>query len=141
MSLTSMTGFARTGGGCGAWRWTVELKCVNAKGLDPRLRLPPAFDRIEAEAKTRIGKALARGACFATIVAQRGGGGVTARGDTALMAEIAAAAREAAAKFGLAPATLDGVLAVRGVVEVVESVDDEAAMAAGRARGGGRSRQ
>ena len=46
------------------------------------------------------------------------------------MAEIAAAAREAAEKFGLAPATLDGVLAVRGVVEVVESVDDEAAMAA-----------
>ncbi|MFZ2108503.1 MAG: YicC/YloC family endoribonuclease, partial [Roseiarcus sp.] len=130
MSLTSMTGFARAVGAFGAWRWTVELKCVNAKGLDLRLRLPPAFDRIEAEAKTRIGKALARGTCFATIVAQREGGGVTARVDTALMAEIAAAAREAAEKFGLAPATLDGVLAVRGVVEVVESVDDEAAMAA-----------
>jgi len=130
MSLTSMTGFARAVGAFGAWRWTVELKCVNAKGLDLRLRLPPAFDRIEAEAKTRIGKALARGTCFATIVAQREGGGVTARVDTALMAEIAAAAREAAERFGLAPATLDGVLAVRGVVEVVESVDDEAAMAA-----------
>ena len=52
MSLTSMTGFARAVGAFGAWRWTVELKCVNAKGLDLRLRLPPAFDRIEAEAKT-----------------------------------------------------------------------------------------
>src|SRR5277367_2920799 len=128
MSLTSMTGFARAVGAFGAWRWTVELKCVNAKGLDLRLRLPPAFDRIEAEAKTRIGKALARGTCFATIVAQREGGGVTARVDTALMAGIAAAAREAAEKFGLAPATLDGLLAVRGVVETAESVDDEAAM-------------
>src|SRR5271170_5210039 len=77
MSLTSMTGFARAVGASGAWRWTVELKCVNAKGLDLRLRLPPAFDRIEAQAKTRIGKALERGTCFATIVAQREGGGVT----------------------------------------------------------------
>src|ERR1700726_1802386 len=121
MSLTSMTGFARAVGAFGAWRWTVELKCVNAKGLDLRLRLPPAFDRIEAEAKTRIGKGLAGGAGFAPLLAQPEGGG-TAGGDTALMAEIAAAARGAAAKFGLAPATLDGVLAVRGVVEVVESV-------------------
>jgi uncharacterized protein (TIGR00255 family) len=124
-----MTGFARATGAEGAWRWTVELKCVNAKGLDLRLRLPPAFDRIEAEAKARIGKALARGTCFATISAQRQGAGVTARVDTELLAQIAAAAREAAAKFGLAPATLDGLLAVRGVVETFESVDEEAAMA------------
>jgi len=128
LSITSMTGFARAVGASGAWRWTVELKCVNAKGLDLRLRAPPAFDRIEVEAKARIGKALARGTCFATIAAQREGAGVTARVDTALMAQIAAAGREAAEKFGLAPPTLDGVLAVRGVVEVVEAVDDEAAM-------------
>jgi uncharacterized protein (TIGR00255 family) len=130
MPLTSMTGFARAIGALGAWRWTVELKCVNAKGLDLRLRLPPAFDRIEAEAKARIGKALARGTCFATINAQREGGGLTARVDSALMAQIAVAAKSAAETYGLAPPTLDGVLAVRGVVEMVETVDDENAMAA-----------
>ena len=41
MTLASMTGFARAAGAEGPWRWTVELKCVNAKGLDLRLRLPP----------------------------------------------------------------------------------------------------
>src|SRR5271163_5140487 len=102
MNLTSMTGFARAVGAFGAWRWTVELKCVNAKGLDLRLRLPTAFDRIEAEAKARIGKALARGTCFATINATREGAGLTARVDAALMAQIAVAAKAAAEKFGLA---------------------------------------
>src|SRR5271169_657512 len=129
MSLTSMTGFARAVGAFGAWRWTVEVKCVNAKGLDLRLRLPPAFDRIEADARARLSRALARGTCFATISAQREGAGVDARVDSAVLAKIIAAAREAGETFGLAPPTMDGVIAVRGVVDLVESADDEATMA------------
>jgi uncharacterized protein (TIGR00255 family) len=130
MSLTSMTGFSRAAGALGPWRWTVEIKCVNAKGLDLRLRLPPGFDRIESEARARLAKALARGSCFATITAQREGAGARARLDMGALEEIIVAARAAAAKAGLAPPTMDGVLAVRGVVEVVEAVDDEASFAA-----------
>ncbi len=130
MTLTSMTGFARAAGAHGPWRWTVELKCVNAKGLDLRLRVPAAFDRIEGEARARLAKALARGACFATISAQREGASAEARVDVAALASIAAAAREAAKAAGLAPPTMDGLLAVRGVVEVVEAADDEATIAA-----------
>ena len=130
MSLTSMTGFARVAGARGPWRWTVEIKCVNAKGLDLRLRLPPGFDRIEAEARTRLGKALTRGACFVTIAASRVGAATRTRLDLSALEEIISAARAAATKAGLAPPTMDGVLAVRGVVEVVEAVDDEAGFAA-----------
>ena len=130
MTLSSMTGFARSQGAQGAWRWAVELKCVNAKGLDLRLRVPAGFDRIEAEARGKLSKALARGTLFATISAQRDGAGVAARVDEALLAEVAAAARAAAERFGLAPPTLDGLLGVRGVVEAVEREDDEASKAA-----------
>ena len=130
MSLTSMTGFSRAAGAQGPWRWTVEIKCVNAKGLDLRLRLPPGFDRIESEARARLAKGLARGACFATVAAQRDGAGAQARLDPRALEEIIAVARAAAAKAGLAPPTMDGVLAVRGVVEVVEAADDEASLAA-----------
>jgi uncharacterized protein (TIGR00255 family) len=130
MSLTSMTGFSRAAGALGPWRWTVEIKCVNAKGLDLRLRLPPGFDRIESEARARLAKGLARGSCFATITAQREGVGAKARLDANALEEIILAARAAAAKAGLAPPTMDGVLAVRGVVEVVEAGDDEASLAA-----------
>jgi len=130
MTLASMTGFARAQGARGPWRWTVEIKCVNAKGLDLRLRVPPAFEALEAEARARLNAALARGTVFATLNATRDGAAMTARIDKALLGELASAGRAAAERFGLAPPTLDGLLAVRGVVEIVEAEDDEAARAA-----------
>ena len=132
VTLSSMTGFARAQGALGSWRWTVEIKCVNAKGLDLRVRVPTGFDRIEAPARARLAKALSRGTVFANLSAPRENAGVTARIDARLLAELAAAAREAAERFGLAPPTLDGLLAVRGVVEAAE--------AAGRRGGAGGDR-
>src|ERR1700722_16195300 len=127
MAVGSMTGFARAAGSGGAWRWTFELKTVNAKGLDIRLRMPAPFDRAEGEARTRPAKALARGTCFATLSAQREGATATARIDLAALESIAVAARAAALKAGLAPPTMDGLLALRGVLETADVEDDEAA--------------
>jgi len=133
MGLMSMTGFARAVGARPPWRWTVELRCVNAKGLDVRLRLPSGFESLETEARARLAKALARGTCFAAVSATREGAAAEARVDAAALMKIAAAAREAAAKAGLAPPTMDGVLAVRGVVEMVEAEEDEGSLAAAQA--------
>jgi uncharacterized protein (TIGR00255 family) len=130
MSLSSMTGFARASGAAGAWRWVFELKSVNAKGLDLRLRTPAGFDRIEGEARTRLGRALARGTCFATLSAQREGATLQARVNKEALAAIVSAVKEAADGAGLAPPTLDGILAIRGVIDVVEAGDDEPALAA-----------
>jgi uncharacterized protein (TIGR00255 family) len=130
MSVSSMTGFARAAGSSGPWRWAFELKSVNAKGLDLRLRMPTPFDRIETEARARLAKALARGTCFGALVAQREGAAIEARIDRVALESIAAAAREAAGKAGLAPPTMDGLLALRGVVETIEAGDDETSIAA-----------
>jgi uncharacterized protein (TIGR00255 family) len=130
MALNSMTGFARAAGSNGAWRWAFEVKTVNAKGLDIRLRMPAPFDRVEAEARARVAKALARGTCFVTLSAQREGGLSGARIDEAALGSIAAAARAAAEKAGLSPPTMDGLLALRGIAEIAETEDDEAAVAA-----------
>ena len=108
-------------GAAARWRWTFELKTVNAKGLDIRLRMPAPFDRVETEARTRLAKALARGTCFATLSAQREGAATAARIDLAALESIAVAARAAAVKAGLAPPTMDGLLALRGVVEAAEA--------------------
>ncbi len=126
MAVKSMTGFARAAGSGGGWRWGFEIKSVNAKGLDLRLRMPAPFDRAEVEARARLAKALARGACFATLTAQREGAASEARIDQAALEAIAAVARAAAERTGLAPPTMDGLLALRGVVEVAEASDDEA---------------
>ena len=128
MAVGSMTGFARAAGSGGAWRWTFELKTVNAKGLDIRLRMPAPFDRAEGEARTRLAKALARGTCFANLSAQREGATTAARIDLAALESIAVAARAAAVKTGLAPPTMDGLLALRGVLETADIEDGEAAV-------------
>lgn len=114
----------------GSWRWSFEIKSVNAKGLDLRLRVPAGFDRIEGEARARLGRALARGTCFATLSAQREGATLQARVNKEALTAIAGAVKEAAEATGLAPLTLDGVLAIKGVVDVVEAGDDEPALAA-----------
>src|SRR5450755_51474 len=114
MSLSSMTGFARASGASEPYRWVFELKSVNAKGLDLRLRVPPSFDRIEGEARARLGRALARGTCFATLSAQREGGALQARVNKEILTALLDAVKEAAAGAGLAPPTLDGLLAIRG---------------------------
>ena len=130
MAVNSMTGFARAAGSSGAWRWAFEVKSVNAKGLDLRLRMPSPFDRVEAEARARLAKALARGTCFATLTAQREGASSAARIEQAALASIASAASAAAEAAGLAPPTMDGLLGMRGIVEIAEAEDDEAAVAA-----------
>ena len=130
MPVSSMTGFARSSGSSGPWRWAFELKSVNAKGLDLRLRMPAPFDRVETEARARLAKALARGTCFGALTAQREGAAIEARIDRAALESIAAAAREAAAKAGLTPPTMDGLLALRGVVETADAADDDASIAA-----------
>src|SRR5262252_9391669 len=58
MALSSMTGFARSAGTSGAYAWAWELKSVNGKGLDIRLRLPIGWDAVDAPVRAR---AAARG--------------------------------------------------------------------------------
>jgi uncharacterized protein (TIGR00255 family) len=130
MPVSSMTGFSRATGGSGSWRWAFEVKSVNAKGLDIRLRIAAPFDRVETEARARFAKALSRGTCFGTLTAQREGAALEARIDRAALDSIAVAAREAAQKAGLAPPTMDGILGLRGIVETIEAGDNEASIEA-----------
>jgi uncharacterized protein (TIGR00255 family) len=67
MALSSMTGFARGQGAVGAYRWVWEIRSVNAKGLDLRLRLPPGWDAIEPVLRARAAEVLSRGTLHATL--------------------------------------------------------------------------
>ena len=60
MALQSMTGFARLDGQTGHHQWAWELRSVNGKGLDVRLRLPQGFERLEAEARRILSVRFAR---------------------------------------------------------------------------------
>ena len=124
-----MTGFARAQTMQAHWRLVWEIKSVNAKGLDLRLRLPPGFDVIEQDVRTRISTRIARGACYATLTAQREAGAPDVRLNEPAIAALTQALARLPMPDNLRPASIDGLLAIRGVVEVIESVDDEQAMA------------
>ena len=56
MTLSSMTGFARVGGGQDAFTWTWELRSVNGRGLDLRCRLPAGYEALEVAVRAAAAK-------------------------------------------------------------------------------------
>ncbi|GGF87079.1 hypothetical protein GCM10007301_53700 [Azorhizobium oxalatiphilum] len=125
MSLASMTGFARAHGLTGAWRWAWEIRSVNAKGLDLRLRVPNGFDALDAGARAAATKALSRGSVSGTFTVTREGDSISVGINQPALRTLYAAAREAATDLGSAPPSLDALLGVKGIVEVIEAEQSE----------------
>ncbi len=125
MALASMTGFARGHGVAGTYAWSWEIKSVNSKGLDLKLRLPPGWDAIEAPARTRTAEALARGAVFGNLIVKREGVAPVARVNEPVLTALLTTLKEFAGKVAVAPPTLDGILALKGVIEVTEAEENE----------------
>lgn len=133
MKIASMTGFAGAAGNAGSCRWAWELKSVNAKGLDVRLRLAQGFDAIEPDARLRISRKLARGTINAALTAQRDLAAPEVRVNQDVLGKLIAAVAEIKLPEAVAPATLDGLLAVRGVVEIADAAESEAEIFEARA--------
>ena len=131
MALASMTGFARVEGSEGETRWTWELRSVNGKNLDLRLRLPTGMEELEGELKARAARVLSRGNVSANLSVQRAQGeAVLSVNEAALEAVLRAIQVLHRRMPDAAPATLDGILAHKGVLELKEPEEDEAAQQA-----------
>src|SRR5262245_56941539 len=126
MALSSMTGFARGQGVTGAYVWSWELKSVNAKGLDLKLRLPTGWDAVEAPVRARAAESLARGAVFAMLTIAREGAAPVVRVNEPVLAAVLAQLKKLSGEVAAAPPTLDGILSLKGVIEVTEAEESEA---------------
>lgn len=131
MALKSMTGFARTEGNHGAYRWHWEIKSVNGKGLDCRFRLPSGFEDLESTLRDELGKAIKRGNCQAALQMDKSAAETTVRVNDAMLRDLLLASKkvsEVAAEQGaeVAPPTTDGLLSIRGVLETADVEEDEA---------------
>lgn len=125
MALSSMTGFARADGVSGSYVWGWELKSVNAKGLELRLRVPPGWDAIEPQARGRAGEALARGTVYANLSVNREGVAPSVRVNEPVLSAVLATIDDIAQRVDAAPPTLDGILSFKGVIEVSEADESE----------------
>lgn len=130
MGLASMTGFARADGALAGSRWTWELKTVNARGLDVRVRVPAGMEALEAQARADIAARLVRGTCNANLAVVREGALPLVKINEPVLESLVAALDVLKSRVDAAPPSLDGLLAVRGVVEIAEPEADEAARAA-----------
>ncbi|CRL09844.1 hypothetical protein NIT7321_00679 [Phaeobacter italicus] len=136
MTIHSMTGFAAAQGTTGAHSWSCELRSVNAKGLDLRLRIPEWLEGFEPFVRGELGKALARGNVSMTLRINRNedtGANLTI--NEAMLATVLSsmAKIEAAAKVAgvdLAPSTSAEILSQRGVLEQGNTADDPAPIVA-----------
>ena len=125
MALSSMTGFARSHGVAGSYAWAWEIKSVNAKGLDLRLRLPPGWDVIEVPARGRAAEKLSRGTVYANLTVDRKGAAPAVKINEPVLAAVLATLKDLSGKIDAAPPTLDGVLALKGIIEVTETDESE----------------
>lgn len=133
MALSSMTGFSRSHGTSGLYTFEWELKSVNAKGLDLRVRLPQGWDDLEGTVRKRVGEAVSRGTVYANLNVKRAGSAAVARINEDVLASVLDAARGLASRAGALPPTVDGLLAVKGVIDIVEPESGEAEIAAAKA--------
>jgi uncharacterized protein (TIGR00255 family) len=125
MALSSMTGFARSDGALGETRWTWEIKSVNGRGLEPRFRLPPGLDFLEQDLRKALGERFTRGS-FNAFLSLKGAaveGGLSV--NRAALASAIALIEEVRARIPCEPPRAEGILAIRGVLDVQSTLDDE----------------
>jgi len=127
--LMSMTGFARRTGEIRDLRWACEVKSLNGRGLDIRCRLPPSFDALEAPARTLAQERFARGTIHINLSLERVSGGPELRLNRAVLDQVLRIAAELEHLPGVTPARLDGLLGLKGVLDIAEPAEDQQGVA------------
>ena len=130
MPLASMTGFARASAEALGRVATWEARSVNGRGLEVRLRLPPGYDRLESEIRTRAAKRFDRGNVALNLTIETPTLGPRLQINRAALDQAIALMGELSGRIDAAAPRLDGILAIRGVLETVgETPLDEAEQA------------
>jgi len=115
-AIASMTGYARSSGALDGAQFSCELKSVNGRGLDIRLRLSPGFDALEGELRRRIGAKLARGSVTLTLDVTHDGAGTEIVVNEQALATVLGALEQLSRRVEAQAPRLDGILALKGVL-------------------------
>jgi uncharacterized protein (TIGR00255 family) len=129
MSLSGMTGFGRAEGALGAWSWAAEARSVNGRNLEVRFRGPPGFEGLERAAREGAQARFQRGQLTVGVQARRAEGAGAVRLNLEQLERYLAAGAPYVASGQAAAPSLDGLLALRGVIEAADAVEDPEAQA------------
>lgn len=128
--MKSMTGFGRAEGASGTASWYFEIRSVNGRGLDLRTRMPSGNDALEPRIREAVQKRIARGNVSVNLQFDKTAAAPEIRLNEAALAQVTAAAERVRQITGGLPAATEGLLALRGVLEVVEVTETEDEQAA-----------
>ncbi|MEW7007712.1 YicC/YloC family endoribonuclease [Lentilitoribacter sp. EG35] len=116
MAVSSMTGFASADGIHDNASWLWEIRSVNGKGLDVRLRLPSGFEALESQVRAASAKALKRGNIQISLNVKEQHSAELVVNQAALE-QVMNIASQLSENTNIEKASVDGILNVRGVLE------------------------
>jgi uncharacterized protein (TIGR00255 family) len=125
MTIKSMTGFARADGSAGSTSWHWEVRSVNGRSLDLRLRLPPGFEGLEPRIREAVAKRLNRGSLSINLNVKRSEGVSQIRLNEAALRQVLVALDKLQTMADVEAPRADGLLGIRGVLEFVEAEEGE----------------
>lgn len=123
LTLTSMTGFARASGELGPHRWTWEIKSVNGKTLDMRVRVPSGHERLELPARKSVTEAISRGSVTLSLSVESESSAQELVINRDLVDRLLELHRELAGQVAPEPPRLETLLTVRGVIEASDGAE------------------
>ncbi|MDP1874639.1 YicC/YloC family endoribonuclease [Phenylobacterium sp.] len=129
MAFSGMTGFGRVEGAQDDWSWAAEARSVNGRNLDVRFRGPPGFETLDRIARDGAQARFQRGQITIGLQAKRAESQAQVRINLDQAERYLAATAALVADGRAAPPSLDGLLALRGVIEVAETEPDPEVMA------------
>lgn len=130
MAISGMTGFGRAEAAAGAWSWAVEARSVNGRNLEVRFRGPPGLEGLERAAREGSQLRFQRGQLTIGVQAKRAETAAAVKVNVEQLERyLVAGAPYVATGMATAP-RLDGLLALRGVIEAADAVEDPEAQAA-----------
>lgn len=124
MTVASMTGYARAEGRDSQGTWVWEGKSVNGRGLELRIKSAPGYDGLEVHAREAAAKRLKRGNVQISLTVKAETEQSQVRVNEALLEQLIAICGQWQAKsHGVQPARMDGLLAIKGVLEPVAEAE------------------
>ncbi|MCB1548226.1 MAG: YicC family protein [Hyphomicrobiaceae bacterium] len=125
MTVASMTGFARSDGSTGGLTWHWEVKSVNGRGLDVRLRLPPGFEDLEPKIRELCAGKLTRGSIAVLLNVKREAGVTSIRLNEEVLGQVLDAAERLRARAPGASYSVEGLIQIRGVLDYAEAEETD----------------
>lgn len=133
MTLKSMTGFARREGSSGNATWHWEVRSVNGRGLDVRLRFPPGYEALEPKVREAASKRLTRGSVSVNLAVGRQSAQNEIRLNEIALAQVIKASERIRELTGGEAPRPEGLLALKGVLEIADENDTPEAVTAAQA--------